>query len=125
MKTLITILLLLISVQASAYTLDNYHHYQQTINHLQKLVTELASQSEAAELTLNMAYRKTTRSNNLIYLTRLTRGFDGNRVYQHGYQYVCRQVKLYKHDAIARFSGCSELNYAMDYRPATKKALTY
>ncbi len=123
MKTLITIFLLLISAQASAYMIDDYQRYQVANARFQQLVTELASQSDAAELTLNLAYRKTTRSNNLIYITRLTRGYDGNRVYQHGYQYVCRQMKRHKHNATARFSGCSEINYVMDYRRNIKKAL--
>lgn len=123
MKTLITIFLLLISAQASAYTIDDYQRYQAASAHFQQLVTELASQSDTAELTLNLAYRKTTRSSNLFFVTRLTQGFNNNVVYQHGYQYVCKRVKRHTQNATARFSGCSEINYVMDYRRNIKKAL--
>lgn len=125
MKALVIIALLLVSSQSPASSSwevnsRNPLEIQAIVN---TLLRHVLPDSREAEITLNQRLTISNRTNFLVVVRKITRGFNSEGYYEQLHQYICNRLQLVSVNRSFRQSVCSEARYQMQFRKNTKKAL--
>jgi hypothetical protein len=123
MKKLITLLLLLLSVQAAASQASSAISYREFNAIALAATAHLLKNSSEAEVTLDLSYTAVIGTSKVVFISRLTRGFTPAGLYEEGYQYSCSQADYRTVSRSVNLEACSRVSYHLHYQQDIKKAL--